>query len=74
MSPTRPDTPESTAAKERLDEAATARDKAIDAALRAYWGTVAAEIKARNLTQAAAAEHLDFSREHVRKQIKRYTD
>ncbi|MFY0516115.1 hypothetical protein ACOMD4_37875 [Streptomyces anulatus] len=72
MTPTRPDTPESTAAKKRLDAAATTRDKAIEAAHRTYWSAVAAEIEAKNLTQVAAAAHLDFSREHIRKQIKRY--
>ncbi|WP_415961977.1 hypothetical protein [Streptomyces sp. 021-4] len=72
MSPTRPDTPESTAAKERLDAAAAARDKAIEAAHRTYWSAVDTEIREKNLTQAATAAHLDFSREHVRKQIKRY--
>lgn len=73
MSPTRPDTPEAAEAKKRLDAAATARDKAIEAAHRAYWAVVDAEIKAKNLTQTAAAAHLDFSREHVRNQLKRYT-
>ncbi|MFJ7416564.1 hypothetical protein ACIQWZ_38070 [Streptomyces sp. NPDC098077] len=72
MTPTRPDTPESTAAKKRLDAAATTRDKAIEAAHRTYWSAVAAEIEAKNLTQVATAAHLDFSREHIRKQLKRY--
>ena len=74
MTPSRPDTPESTAAKKRLDAAAAARDKAIEAAHRAYWSAVAAEIAAKNLTQVATAAHLDFSREHIRKQIKRYVE
>ncbi|MFJ4745415.1 hypothetical protein [Streptomyces sp. NPDC088775] len=72
MTPTRPDTPDTTAAKKRLDAAAAARDEAVEAAHRAYWSAVAAEIKAKNLTQVAVANHLDFSREHIRKQIKRY--
>ncbi|WP_431776502.1 hypothetical protein [Streptomyces cucumeris] len=72
MTPTRPDSPEAAAAKKRLDDAATARDKAIEAAHRAYWGAVAAEIEAKNLTQVAVATHLDFSREHIRKQVKRF--
>lgn len=72
MSPTRPDTPEATAAKQRLDAAAADRDKTIEAAQRAYWSAVAAEIAAKNLTQIAVAKHLDFSREHVRQQVKRY--
>lgn len=74
MTPTRPDTPEAAAAKKRLDQAAAARDKAIEAAHRAYWSAVAAEITAKNLTQVATAAHLDFSREHIRKQIKRYVE
>jgi hypothetical protein len=74
MTPTRPDTPQATAAKKRLDAAAAARDKAIEAAHRAYWSAVAAEIDAKNLTQVATAAHLDFSREHIRKQIKRYVE
>ncbi|MFB8314704.1 hypothetical protein ACFC5T_40300 [Streptomyces sp. NPDC055961] len=72
MTPTRPETPDAAAAKKRLDQAATDRDKAIEAAHRAYWTAVASEIKAKNLTQTAAATHLDFSREHVRKQILRF--
>ncbi|WP_331719703.1 hypothetical protein OG590_40185 (plasmid) [Streptomyces goshikiensis] len=74
MTPTRPDTPEATAAKARLDKAAEARDQAIETARRTYWAAVKAEIEAKNLTQGATAEHLDFSREHVRQQLKRYTD
>jgi hypothetical protein len=72
MTPTRPDTPESTAAKKRLDQAGITRDEAIEAAHRAYWSAVVAEIEAKNLTQIAVAAHLDFSREHIRKQVKRY--
>lgn len=72
MAPTRPDTPEAIAAKKRLDAASTARDTAVEAAHRAYWTAVADEIKAKNLTQTAVAGHLDFSREHVRKQILRF--
>lgn len=34
-------------------------------------GAVAVEIEAKNLTQVAVAAHLDFSREHIRKQVKR---
>lgn len=73
MTPTRPDTPEATAAKARLDKAAEARDKAIEAAHRAYWAAVKAEMDAKNLTQKAVADHLDFSREHVRNQVNRFT-
>ncbi|MFD8992282.1 hypothetical protein ACFVZ4_30075 [Streptomyces goshikiensis] len=73
MTPTRPDTDKTTAAKTRLDAAATARDQAIENAQRTYWATVKAEMEAKNLTQAAVAAHLDFSREHVRKQLLRYT-
>ncbi|SEE58870.1 hypothetical protein SAMN04490357_7669 [Streptomyces misionensis] len=72
MTPTRPDTPQAIEAKKRLDQAAAARDKAIEAARRAYWSAVAAEIASKNLTQVAVAAHLDFSREHIRQQIKRY--
>ncbi|MFD5342326.1 hypothetical protein ACFWJY_00770 [Streptomyces anulatus] len=74
MTPARPESPESAAAKERLDAAAATRDQAVEAAHRAYWSAVDAEITAKNLTQAAVAAHLDFSREHIRKQLKRYTD
>lgn len=74
MTPTRPDTPETTAAKKRLDQSAVLRDKAIEAAHRAYWSAVASEITAKTLTQAATAAHLGFSREHVRKQLIRYVD
>ncbi|MFE5543579.1 hypothetical protein ACFQ71_07135 [Streptomyces sp. NPDC056534] len=73
MTPTRPDTPEAAAAKTRLDAAAAARDQAIENAQRTYWAAVKVEMEAKNLTQAAIATHLDFSREHVRKQLKRYT-
>ncbi|MFE4658203.1 hypothetical protein ACFRFJ_16155 [Streptomyces hydrogenans] len=72
MTPSRPETPEAAAAKKRLDQAAVDRDQAIDAAHRSYWTAVANEIRAKNLTQTAAADHLDFSREHVRKQILRF--
>lgn len=72
MTPSRPETPDAAAAKERLDQAAVDRDQAIEAAHCAYWTAVANEIKAKNLTQTAAAAHLDFSREHVRKQILRF--
>ncbi|WP_435059516.1 hypothetical protein [Streptomyces sp. bgisy060] len=74
MSPSRPETPKAAEAKKRLDQAAKARDKAIEDAQRTYWSAVAAEIEAKNLTQTAAAAHLDFSREHVRQQIKRYVE
>ncbi|MEW1699490.1 MULTISPECIES: hypothetical protein [unclassified Streptomyces] len=73
MTPSRPDTPESTAAKARLDKAAEARDKAIETAHRAYWAAVKSEMDAKTLTQKAVADHLDFSREHVRNQVNRYT-
>ncbi|MGW6850418.1 hypothetical protein ACWGCK_16890 [Streptomyces virginiae] len=73
MTPTRPDTDQTTAAKTRLDAAAAARDQAIENAHRTYWTAVKAEMEAKNLTQAAIATHLDFSREHVRKQLIRYT-
>ncbi|MFD3700694.1 hypothetical protein ACFWUZ_31960 [Streptomyces sp. NPDC058646] len=73
MTPTRPDTPETTAAKKRLDQAAAARDQAVETAQRTYWAAVKAEMEAKNLTQAAIAAHLGFSREHVRKQLIRYT-
>ncbi|MEV5204191.1 hypothetical protein [Streptomyces sp. NPDC053720] len=73
MTPTRPDTDQTTAAKKRLDAAAAARDKAIETANRTYWAAVKAEMDAKNLTQKAVTEHLDFSREHVRKQLIRYT-
>ncbi|MFE3994985.1 hypothetical protein ACFXPW_25310 [Streptomyces goshikiensis] len=73
MTPTRPDTDKTTAAKARLDAAAVVRDKAIETAHRTYWAAVKAEMDAKNLTQAAVASHLDFSREHVRKQLLRYT-
>lgn len=73
MTPTRPDTDQTTAAKTRLDEAAAARDEAIETAQRTYWAAVKAEMDAKNLTQKAVADHLDFSREHVRNQVKRYT-
>ncbi|MFD6113877.1 hypothetical protein ACFWG0_27740 [Streptomyces yangpuensis] len=73
MTPTRPDTPEATAAKVRLDEAAKVRDQTIETAHRTYWAAVKAEMEAGNLNQAAIAAHLDFSREHVRKQLIRYT-
>lgn len=72
MTPTRPETPQAAEAKKRLDAAAAARDKAIEEAHRTYWSAVAAEITEKNLTQTAVAAHLDFSREHVRKQLKRY--
>lgn len=72
MTPSRPETEQAAEAKKRLDAAAAARDKAIEDAHRAYWSTVAAEIEAKNLTQTAVAAHLDFSREHVRKQVKRH--
>ncbi|MGW7461000.1 hypothetical protein [Streptomyces sp. NPDC054797] len=73
MTPTRPDTDETTAAKARLDEAAATRDKTIDNAHRTFWAAVRAEMDAKHLTQAAVAKHLGFSREHVRKQLIRYT-
>lgn len=73
MTPTRPDTDETTAAKVRLDEAAAARDQAIETAQRTYWAAVKAEMDAKRLTQKAVADHLDFSREHIRNQVKRYT-
>ncbi|MFJ4866156.1 hypothetical protein [Streptomyces sp. NPDC088748] len=73
MTPTRPETPEADAAKKRIDAAATVRDKAIEDAHRNYWAAVKAEMEAKNLTQAAVAKHLGFSREHVRKQLIRYT-
>ncbi|MEU8434514.1 hypothetical protein AB0F18_16645 [Streptomyces sp. NPDC029216] len=73
MTPTRPDTDETIAAKKRLDEAAAARDKAIENAQRTYWAAVKTEMDSKNLTQKAVAEHLDFSREHIRNQVKRYT-
>lgn len=72
MSPSRPETAQAAEAKKRIDAAATARDKAIEDAHRTYWSAVLAEIDAKTLTQTAVAAHLDFSREHVRKQIKRY--
>ncbi|MFH8642281.1 hypothetical protein [Streptomyces goshikiensis] len=73
MTPTRPDTEQTIAAKARLDEAATAREQATETAQRTYWAAVKAEMEAKNLTQAAVAAHLGFSREHVRKQLIRYT-
>ncbi|MCX5078778.1 hypothetical protein OHA84_37875 (plasmid) [Streptomyces sp. NBC_00513] len=76
MTPTKPDTPEAgevSAAKARLDKAATVRNQAIEAAHRAYWAAVKAEMDAKTLTQRAVAEHLDFSREHIRNQVNRYT-
>ncbi|WP_331745549.1 hypothetical protein [Streptomyces virginiae] len=72
MTPTKPDTPEAIAAKARLDKAAEVRNKAIEAANRAYWAAVKAEMDAKTLTQKAVADHLDFSREHVRNQVNRY--
>lgn len=71
--PTKPDTDQSRAAKERITAAAQARDKAIADAHRAFWQTVDAEIKAKHITQTAVADHLDFSREHIRQQIKKHT-
>ncbi|AWZ06875.1 MULTISPECIES: hypothetical protein [unclassified Streptomyces] len=73
MTPARPDTPETEAAKKRLDDAVKIRDTAIEAAQRSYWATVKAEIEFKTLTQNAVAAHLGFSREHVRKQLIRYT-
>ncbi|MFF3625418.1 hypothetical protein [Streptomyces sp. NPDC002467] len=73
MTPTRPDTDQTIAAKKRLDAAAAARDEAIETAHRTYWAAVKAELDAKNLTQKAVTQHLDFSREHVRKQLIRYT-
>lgn len=72
MSPTRPENPEAAAAKKRITEAGTHKDENIENAHRAFWAAVDAEIKAKNLTQTAVAEHLGFSREHVRKQLIRY--
>ncbi|MEU2391942.1 hypothetical protein [Streptomyces sp. NPDC007369] len=73
MTPTRPETDEAAAAKARLDEAAAARDRAIETAHRTYWAEVKAVLENKSLTQKAVADHLEFSREHVRKQLIRYT-
>ncbi|MEU2076616.1 hypothetical protein [Streptomyces sp. NPDC013489] len=74
MTPSRPETDQTQAAKKRLDEAAEIRDRTIEAAQHSYWSAVASEIDGKTITQTAVAAHLNFSREHVRKQLKRYTD
>jgi hypothetical protein len=62
------------AARERLAAAVAKRDAAIEAANREFWQAVDAEIRARTLTQTAAAATLDYSRENVRVMTARHRD
>ncbi|MFF4384620.1 hypothetical protein [Kitasatospora sp. NPDC001547] len=64
---THPDTP-----KGRLDAAAEQLDLEIGAAQRKFWRAVRAEIDAS--TQAEIAATMDVSREHLRRNLKRWAD
>ncbi|MEV7602913.1 hypothetical protein AB0O91_36665 [Kitasatospora sp. NPDC089797] len=62
------------AAKARLAEALTRREKGHADIETAFWTTVRDEIDSGALRQVDAVDALGFTREYIRKQLKNLTD
>ncbi|MFI0743417.1 hypothetical protein ACH4PU_35915 [Streptomyces sp. NPDC021100] len=64
---------------ERLKKARAERDKALEAAQKAieeaeqkFWRAVGSEVKSYHGAQGDTAEFLDYTRDHVLKQVKKH--